>query len=99
MVCSNFQMLHGGIITIKSILGLYRYDDSTLFANLVLMSSNDNATLSNSTEITMVTDVYEQWIGDDEGELVMTLHGLQRVRRLLLTLMRVYTRTILKKAI
>ena len=46
--------------------------------NLVLMSSNDNATLSNSTEITMVTDVYEQWIGDDEGELVMTLHGLQK---------------------
>ena len=42
------------------------------------MSSNDNATLSNSTEITMVTDVYEQWIGDDEGELVMTLHGLQK---------------------
>ena len=62
----------------KSILGLYRYDDSTPFANLVLMSSNDNATLSNSTEITMVTDVYEQWIGDDEGELVMTLHGLQK---------------------
>ena len=26
----------------------------------------------------MVTDVYEQWIGDDEGELVMTLHGLQK---------------------
>lgn len=62
----------------KSILGLYRYDDSTPFANLVLMSSNDNATLSNSTEITMVTDVYEQWIGDDKGELVMTLHGLQK---------------------
>lgn len=62
----------------KSILGLYRYDDSTPFANLVLMSSSDNATLSNTTEITMVTDVYKQWIGDDDGELVLTLHGLQK---------------------
>lgn len=62
----------------KSILGLYRYDDSTPFANLVLMSSSDNATLSNSTEVTMVTDIYEQWIGDDDGELVMTLHGYRR---------------------
>lgn len=62
----------------KSILGLYRYDDSTPFANLVLMSSSDNASLSNSTEVTMVTDIYEQWIGDDDGELVMTLHGYRR---------------------
>ena len=62
----------------KSILGLYRYDDSTPFADLVLMSSSDNASLSNSTEITMVTDVYEQWIGDDDGELVLTLHGYRK---------------------
>ena len=62
----------------KSILGLYRYDDSTPFANLVLMSSSDNASLSNSTEVTMVTDVYRQWIGGDDGELVMTLRGLQK---------------------
>lgn len=62
----------------KSILGLYRYDDSTPFANLVLMSSSDNASLSNSTEITMVSDIYEEWIGDDDGELVMTLHGYRR---------------------
>ena len=26
----------------------------------------------------MVTDVYEQWIGDDDGELVLTLHGYRK---------------------
>ena len=59
----------------KSILGLYSYDDSTPFADILLVAGSENATLNNTVELTMVDKIYQQLVGDRE---LTALHGLQK---------------------
>ena len=60
----------------KSILGLYKFDDTTPYADLLLVQNTDGTTLTNQTEITVVSSVNEA-VGAD-GEVVTEIRGYRR---------------------
>lgn len=62
--------------TSRSLLGLYKFDDSTPFADLLLVKSSDSAALTNQTEVTMVSSVADE-IGPG-GSVVTGIRGFRR---------------------
>lgn len=71
---SNVTWYNSNIV--RSILGLYKYDDSTPFADLLLVKSSDSSALTNQTEVTMVSSVTDE-VGPG-GSVVTGIHGYRR---------------------
>lgn len=60
----------------KYILGLYKTNDDTPYSDILLVSNTEGATLTNQTELTMVSSV-NYAIGPDETA-VTAIHGYRR---------------------
>lgn len=62
--------------TTKNILGLYKFDDDTPYADILLVSNTDGNSLTTQTEITVVSSVTKT-LGPD-GDAVTAVRGYRR---------------------
>lgn len=62
--------------TTRSILGLYKFDDSTPYADLLLVENTDGTKLTNQTEITVVSSIKKSRGPDDD--FVTNIFGYRR---------------------
>ena len=60
----------------KYILGLYKFDDSTPYSDILLVSNTDGTTLTTQTELTVVSSVSMELGPDDE--VVLAVRGYRR---------------------
>lgn len=60
----------------KNIMGLYKFTDNTPYADIMLVQNTDRASLTNQTEITVVSSVKESVSAD--GDSVIEVHGYRR---------------------
>ena len=60
----------------KNIMGLYKFRDDTPYADIMLVQNTDTASLTNQTEITVISSINESVSA--EGDSVVEVHGYRR---------------------
>ena len=60
----------------KNIMGLYKFKDDTPYADIMLVQNTDTASLTNQTEITVISSIKESVSAD--GDNVVEVHGYRR---------------------